>query len=814
MLNIKALLKNGPVILDGATGTNLQKQGMPMGVCPELWIIEHPEIMKDLQKAYVKAGTRIIYAPTFTANRIKLEEYGLSDQVEKINQTLVRMTKETVGEACYVAGDLTMTGKQIKPIGNLDFEDLIDCYKEQIRILDRAGVDCLIIETMMHIGEARAALIAAKEVSSLPVMVTMTFEESGRTIYGTDALTSLITLQSLGADAVGINCSTGPDKLVDIVREMAGYATVPLIVKPNAGLPELIDGDTVFNMDKETFARYMKELVKAGASIVGGCCGTTPEYIREMVRAVAGMKTVKPVEHGIRAITNMASTVHLPLEGSLTVVGERINPTGKKALREELKNNQFDLTCDMALSQVELGAKILDVNVGMNGVDEKELMLSVTEAVNSVVKVPLCLDSSDIGVLEAALRNYHGRALVNSVSCETKKLTELLPIVKKYGAMFILLPLTDKGLPENFAERKANIETVVKAAKELGFKREDMVVDGLVATIGANKNAALDTLETIRYCKNQLGLATICGLSNISFGLPKRNVINGTFLALAIQNGLTMAIANPSSEDVLGMAYAADLLMNKEGADLQYIEMARTNQTAGKEVRQEEKNKTAGESIVSAKILTQIEEDILKGKKNLMIDDVKAAIDMGIAPSKLLNEVLIPSINLVGDYFNQGTYFLPQLIVSAEAMKKAVDYLEPMLADKQSESKSWVVILATVKGDIHDIGKNLVAMMMKNHGFKVIDLGKDVPKEVIIEAAITHGADIIGLSALMTTTMQEMRQVVSLAKKQQIKAKIMIGGAVITQDYCDEIGADGYSKDAVEAVDLVKRLMLDNGYNR
>jgi len=807
MLNMNELLKSGPIILDGATGTNLQKQGMPVGACPEQWMLEHEEIVKKLQHEYECAGARIVYAPTFTANRIKLDEYRLGDKTKEINQRLVKMTKEAVGENCFVAGDLTMTGRQLEPIGDMDFEVLIDCYKEQVRYLDEAGVDCIVIETMMHLGEARAALIAAKEVSELPVMVTMTFEAAGRTIYGTDTLSALITLQSLGADAVGVNCGAGPDKLLNLVEEMAKYAAVPLIVKPNAGLPELIDGDTVFDMDKETFVMYMKDLVKAGASLVGGCCGTTPEYIRELNQMVKGMQVIRPVEHGISAITNIASTVHLPLDGSLKIVGERINPTGKKALQEELKNNEFDIIEEMAISQVDSGAKILDINVGMNGIDEKALMLDVIKAVSGVAKVPLCIDSSDIDVIAAALRNYHGRALVNSVSCELKKLKELLPIVKKYGAMFILLPLTDHGLPESFAERKANIKTVLDAAYKLGFKKEDIVVDGLVSTIGANKRAAQDTLETIKYCQEQLGINTICGLSNISFGLPKRNIINGTFLALAIQNGLTMAIANPSSETVLSMAYAADLLMNKEGADLTYIKTAVADQAVRGETHPEEKQEVPLKSPISAEIRNQIEEDVLKGKKNMIVDDVKMAVGMGIEPSNLLNEILIPSINLVGDYFNQGIYFLPQLIISAEAMKRAVDYLEPLLAGQQSGQERGVIVLATVKGDIHDIGKNLVAMMMRNYGFNVIDLGKDVPGEVIIESAKTHHADIIGLSALMTTTMLEMRMVVALAKKHHVNAKIIIGGAVITQDYCDEIGADGYSKDAVAAVELVKELM-------
>lgn len=803
-----------PVYLDGATGSNLLKRGMPAGVCPEEWILGHKEVLLALQKEFAEAGSHVIYAPTFSANAVKLREYGLEDRIGQMNQELVAISKEAAGGKCLVAGDLTMTGEQLAPMGTMDFEELVNIYKEQIGYLVNAGADLLVVETMMSLQESRAALIAAKECCDLPVMVTMTFESDGRTLYGTDAKTAAVVLESLGASAIGANCSTGPDKMAEIITAMAEVSSVPIIAKPNAGLPFLDkNGNTSYDMDSDTFADGMVKLVEAGASILGGCCGTSPEYIGKLKERTHRMKTVRRKKPDKRYLTSERKTVEFGLEDNFIIVGERINPTGKKKLQEQLRTGSLDMVLQFAEEQEACGAGILDVNMGMSGIDEKAMMLNVLEEVAGVTSLPLAIDSSHVEVLEAALRRYPGRALINSISYEKIKFENLLPIAKKYGAMFILLPLSDKGLPESLEEKKEIIHKIADRAKELGMDKTDIVVDGLVTTVGANKKAALETLEAIRYCK-EMGYATICGLSNISFGLPGRGYVNAAFLTMAIQEGLTMAIANPSQELLTCSAFAADLLMDKKEADIRYIQQmsgreeikstVSKNTTANKEVLAKESAVGGGKSASPSE---KVREDVLKGNKKRITEDTKQALDSDLAPGKILNEILLPAINEVGDLFDKGKYFLPQLIASAEAMKIAIEYLEPLLQELSGRKEMPTVVIATVEGDIHDIGKNLVALMLKNHGFQVIDLGKDVPKEKIIEAAKESHASIIALSALMTTTMQEMRKVIAYAKEQGVDAKVIIGGAVITQDYADEIGADGYSKDAADAVKLAKRIL-------
>ncbi|MCI8929803.1 MAG: dihydropteroate synthase [Lachnospiraceae bacterium] len=803
-----------PVYLDGATGSNLLKRGMPAGVCPEEWILGHKEVLLALQKEFAEAGSHVIYAPTFSANAVKLREYGLEDRIGQMNQELVAISKEAAGGKCLVAGDLTMTGEQLAPMGTMDFEELVNIYKEQIGYLVNAGADLLVVETMMSLQESRAALIAAKECCDLPVMVTMTFESDGRTLYGTDAKTAAVVLESLGASAIGANCSTGPDKMAEIITAMAEVSSVPIIAKPNAGLPFLDkNGNTSYDMDSDTFADGMVKLVEAGASILGGCCGTSPEYIGKLKERTHRIKTVRRKKPDKRYLTSERKTVEFGLEDNFIIVGERINPTGKKKLQEQLRTGSLDMVLQFAEEQEACGAGILDVNMGMSGIDEKAMMLNVLEEVAGVTSLPLAIDSSHVEVLEAALRRYPGRALINSISYEKIKFENLLPIAKKYGAMFILLPLSDKGLPESLEEKKEIIHKIADRAKELGMDKTDIVVDGLVTTVGANKKAALETLEAIRYCK-EMGYATICGLSNISFGLPGRGYVNAAFLTMAIQEGLTMAIANPSQELLTCSAFAADLLMDKKEADIRYIQQmsgreeikstVSKNTTANKEVLAKESAVGGGKSASPSE---KVREDVLKGNKKRITEDTKQALDSDLAPGRILNEILLPAINEVGDLFDKGKYFLPQLIASAEAMKIAIEYLEPLLQELSDRKEMPTVVIATVEGDIHDIGKNLVALMLKNHGFQVIDLGKDVPKEKIIEAAKESHASIIALSALMTTTMQEMRKVIAYAKEQGVDAKVIIGGAVITQDYADEIGADGYSKDAADAVKLAKRIL-------
>ncbi len=830
------LSKDHILYLDGATGSNLVKAGMPSGVCPEQWILEHQDIMLQLQKDYVQAGTNILYAPTFTANRVKLAEYHLEKNMTSMIRDLVAISKKaaesTPGHPVYVAGDLTMTGEQLKPMGKMELETLIDIYKEQILCLVDAGADLLVVETMMSLAETRAALIAAKEVCDLPVIATLTFEADGRTLFGTDAKTAAIVLESLGASAIGANCSTGPAQMESIISEMVSHTRIPVIAKPNAGLPFLDEnGTTCYNMEAEEFAEEMEVLVNAGATILGGCCGTTPEFIRQIHERFGTDAKVAASRRpdGIRYLTSERITHSFGLDDGFFVVGERINPTGKKALQAQLREGSFEKVIQFAEEQEACGAKVLDINMGMSGIDEKASMLRALEEVSGVTNLPLSLDSSYVEVLEAALRNYPGRALVNSVSLETEKFEKLLPIVAKYGAMFILLPLSDAGLPKDIEEKKEIIHKIYDRALSLGMCKEDIVVDGLVATVGANPKAALETLETIRYCKEN-GFATICGLSNISFAMPERSFVNTAFLTLAIQAGLTMAIANPSQELLMSCALAADLLLNKEEAALRYIEYA-----GGVRERREEKEAelakklallenqgttaktgTAGNAAKEAtadngpqinEMQDKLKTAVLKGNRNGIVKITKEALESGEKPAELLNQVLLPAINQVGEFFDQGKYFLPQLIASAEAMKNSIEVLEPLLQTGGTGEEMPVVVIATVEGDIHDIGKNLVALMLKNHGFHVIDLGKDVPQAKILESAKEHHAEFIALSALMTTTMQRMREIVAAAKEEGITAKIIIGGAVITQEYADEIGADGYSKDAADAVKLAKSLM-------
>lgn len=814
------------IYLDGATGSNLMKAGMPVGVCPEQWILEHEQALIDLQTAYIEAGTDILYAPTFTANRIKLKEYDLEDQIEEINTRLIKLSKTIAKDKALVAADLTMTGKQLKPMGPLDFEELVDIYKEQIQYAEKAGADLIVIETMMSLQETRAAAIAAMEVSRLPVMATLTFESDGRTLFGSDAKSAAITLSHLHVDAIGANCSTGPDQMCRIIEAMAEVTDIPLIAKPNAGLPSLDEnGMTIYDMDSDTFSEQMIQIVESGATILGGCCGTSPEYIKKLVDKTKDLPVVSRSLAGRRFLSSERQSLTFGLDDCFMIVGERINPTGKKKLQAEIREGKLDLIDQFAAEQEESGAKILDINMGMSGIDEKSMMLTVLEEVANITSLPLSIDSSHVDVIEAALRRYPGRALINSISFEKAKVESLLPIAWKYGAMFILLPLSDEGLPKSLNEKISIINEIVDRALKMGMKKEDIVVDGLVATVAANPLAAKETLQTIRYCKEH-DLATICGLSNISFGLPERMNVNSAFLTMAIMEGLTMAIANPNQEMLVNAAFSSDILMAKDGADLQYINrmnaikeakeaFLKANpeaaQISGLAVKVKQKSTAADTGKNDSGMqpegsLGSVKEAVLKGKQRDIVEITKTAVEDGFEPQQILNEALMPAINEVGDLFDKGKYFLPQLIASAETMKKSIDYLEPMLKKDGVEADMPTVVIATVKGDIHDIGKNLVALMLKNHGFTVVDLGKDVPREEIIEAARKYNARIIALSALMTTTMQEMKQVIDLAKQEGIEAKVMIGGAVITQDYADEIGADGYSRDAADAVKLAQRL--------
>lgn len=819
------------IFLDGATGSNLQKAGMPTGVCPEAWILENQDCFINLQKRYLHRGTDILYAPTFSANRIKLEEYGLNEKLEEMNRQLVELSKRAVGEYMvenrnaefipYIAGDVTMTGKLLAPLGPLSFEAAVDVYKEQMRVLVSTGVDLLVIETMMSLQEARAALIAAEELCDLPVMVTMTFDETGHTLYGTEPETAMLVLQGLGADAVGVNCGAGPECSEEIVRRMKVVANIPVIAKPNAGMPRFVDGETVYDQSPEQFAAGMKRLVEAGAGILGGCCGTTPEHIDYLHEALE--KTYPPhiSETPVSAVTNERRAVYVSLNGSFLPVGERINPTGKKKFQETLRSGDTSMALEFAREQEENGAAILDINVGMSGIDEKEMMCRIVEEVSQATNLPLSIDTSDAAVMEAALRIYPGRALVNSVSLEEGRAELLFPLVKKYGAMVVVLPLGSNGLPKDGQERRENLHTLVQKAKEYGIPKESIVADGLVMTVGAEPNAALDALDTIRYCREELGVATTCGLSNISYGLPERGYVNTAFLMMAVNSGLTMAIVNPNQDLLMNLVYASEVLRAKEDSAERYIKRAEwiaekkekdaslavAQKKAATQMPGDVSDKKTTDTIVSKVPETLLYTAVLRGERKTIATLTAKELQEGKGAAEILEQELIPAITEAGNRFEQKKYFLPQLIGAAEAMKAAVEVLEPYLRQDGGGKSAGTVVIATVEGDIHDIGKNLVALMLKNHGFEVVDMGKDVSAEQVIEKAKSADADLIALSALMTTTMRAMADVVKLKNKEGLRTKIIIGGAVTTSEYAAEIGADGYAKDAQEAVAVAKRLV-------
>jgi 5-methyltetrahydrofolate--homocysteine methyltransferase len=787
------------LILDGATGTELQKQGLPPGESPDRWVLDHPEAMIALQRKYFEAGSDAVLSFTFGGNRIKLGEYGMAGNVREINRRLVEISRKAAGDTGLVGGDISGTGRFVAPFGDLPFEEAVDIFKEQVAGIAEGGADFLFIETMIDIQEARAALIAAKETCDLPVCVSMTFNEDGRTLTGTDPVSALVTLQSLGADAVGCNCSTGPAHMVEFLSAMKPYARVPLFAKPNAGLPKLVDGDTVFDMTARDFGEYVLPLVEAGAAMLGGCCGTDPDYIREVRQRLAEADPVSGEAPVFSAVSSARKTVQIGPDHPVTIIGERINPTGKKTLQAELKAGKTAEVRRFAMEQTAAGAAILDINVGMPGIDEGEKMVELVNLLSAVSDAPLCIDSSTPEVIEKALRVYPGRALINSISAEKKKVDALLPIAAKYGAMFILLPLGDDGIPKTAAKRAGLVEGVFEQARALGFEKQDIIVDGLVMTVSSDQRAALETLETVRWCSRTFGVNTVLGLSNVSFGLPQRTWVNNTFFAMAVANGLTTAIANPSSEGFMQLKMAADVLSGKDRHSGGYIayctgkeKPAAAGKTGAKEVRE---------------ITEQIFDEVVAGNREVIGKLLEKALAEGHGANELMDRQLIPAITRVGELYEKKEYFLPQLIQSAEAMQQAFEILEPHLQkDTADAPKKAAIVLATVKGDIHDIGKNIVALMMKNYGFIVHDLGKDVDARTIVTRARETGAAVIGLSALMTTTMVQMKKVVDLARKEGLTSRIMIGGAVVNQAYADEIGADGYAPDAHMSVKLAQKL--------
>jgi len=794
---IQAILEKRLFILDGATGTQMQASGMPQGVCPEVFGCENQGPVSAMHAAYRDAGADMITTFTFGGNRYKLSEYGLTDAYD-VNRELARICRRAVGDDTLVAGDIGPTGRFIEPFGDVSFEEAVSAFKEQVKGLIDGGVDMLTIETMLDIQETRAALIAVRELTDLFTIVTMTYDPHGRTLSGTDPVSALITLQALGASAVGCNCSTGPEDMLGLIRAMKPYAAVPLVAKPNAGLPRLVDGRTVFEMQPDAFARHARTLAEAGVNLLGGCCGTTPAHIKAVAAAVKGLTPMSPRVSSLSGLSSARGHLILKPGAPLAIIGERINPTGKKAMQAELKEGKLGMVRQFAQDQEKAGAALLDVNVGAPGIDEAATIRSAIGLLATISDLPLAIDSARVEAVEAALRLYPGRALINSISGEKAKIERLLPLARKYGAMFILLPLTDDGIPATAEKRRGVIEHIFEMALTHGFTKDDFVVDALTMTVSAEQGAALETLATIDWCSQTFGARTVIGLSNVSFGLPERRWINAGFLAMAVAKGLSLAIANPENAELMNIKLATDVLAGRDAGAKAYIERFGAQTTSAAPTALSD-----GKAQAPAEL---VHKAILEGDREAILAWVDKALEQGSSADTLVNDVMIPAIRRVGALYEAKTYFLPQLIASAESMQKAFARLEPLIKKNGAGATKGRILMATVKGDIHDIGKNIVILLLKNNGFEVIDLGKDVPHEHIIMSMQEHRPDLVGLSALMTTTMVNMPEIIAKARAAGLECPFMVGGAVVTPAYAESIGA-AYAKDGVEAVKVAEMLI-------
>lgn len=803
----EALAQKGRVFFDGGIGTMLQAAGLPAGMSPEAFGMERPEVMGAIHKAYVDAGADVITTNTFGASRCKLPK---GTDVVAFNRTLAGYARDAVeGTSSFVVGSVGPTGVFLRPLGPMTFKELIEIFREQIRGLVQGGVHLILAETQFDLAEARAIVIAARQECSLPVGVSMTFE-SGMSLTGTSPEVFCETMLNMGVDFLGTNCSAGPEQMLDIATRIRNISTVPVIAQPNAGLPELENGRTVFRLGAPAFAEHMVKFARSGISLLGGCCGTTPAHVAAVRAAVQDIPVQKPLQDTAGKIVLTSRSMAVPIGAGLPIqiLGERINPTGKKKLTAELQAGQFGLALSFAEEQITAGAKILDVNVGAPMVDETVLLPALVERLVAAHPVVLCLDSANPDALAEALNVYPASALVNSINGDEGRMEKLGPLCRDYGAPFILLPLKGRKLPVAARERIAIIEELLQKALALGIPRRLIMVDVLALAVSSKPEAGKACLETIRYCTETLGLPTTIGLSNISFGLPARELLNSAFLAMAAGAGLSSCIGNPgvarmaqvlaSSNALLGHDINAECFISQYSAWKSGVDS--TSGIANGAIASSHVASTQGQPGLT------LEEAIIKGKCDQVEDLVKAELEAGAAPFALVRDRMIPAITEVGRKYEKKEYFLPQLLRSAETMQKAFATVKPLLEqDTESQSRP-VMVLATVEGDIHDIGKNIVALMLSNHGFEVVDLGKDVKAEAIVDAAMQNNASLIGLSALMTTTMVKMEDTVRLLSDKNLKIPVMVGGAVVTKAFAESIGAH-YSSDAVDCVRVAKELL-------
>jgi len=778
------LLKKDFVILDGGFGTELIKKGKTPDEDSALSVFLRPDDVKAIHLSYAEAGSDIIMADTFSANRYKLE--GKGKTVEEAIKQALSLAKEAVkGRKTLVGLDVSTLGKILEPVGELTYEDAYDSFKEIVTFGEKYGADVICLETFTDLREARIALLAAKENTSLPVTASLSFDENGTTMNGNTPGAVVSALCALGVNAVGVNCALGPDKLGKVVDELLKYSTVPVIVKPNAGLPDPETNE--YSETSENFSLIMKEYYKKGVKFLGGCCGTTPQFIKDLKYTLENTaKEKNPVVESVISGTGKAVTLNEP-----RTIGERINPTGKKKFKEALENNDIDYIVNQGLEQVAAGADILDVNVGHTGIDEKEMMVKVVKALQGVISVPLQIDSTNPEVIEAALRVYTGKAIVNSVNAEEKSLNEILPIVKKYGASVVGLTLDENGIPETAEERVNLAEKIILRAEKEGIKREDIFIDCLTLTVSADGASAKCTLDALKAVKEKYNVKTVLGVSNISFGLPKREIVNTAFLTLALENGLDLPIMNPNVESMTGAFRAFKVLREIDQNCTEYIE--KTVNTEAVQIATAQKEITLVEAVEKglSKEAVKITEKLLSENS---VDDI-------------INGMLIPALDKIGAEFEKGKLFLPQLILSAEAAGVSFDVIKSKLKESgTAEESKGTIVIATVKGDVHDIGKNIVKTVLENYGYTVVDLGKDVEPARVVAAQKGYNAKLVGLSALMTTTLGAMEETIRLLKDEKADCKIMVGGAVLTPEYAEKIGADFYAKDAKASADIAKEI--------
>ena len=774
------------LFFDGAMGTMLQKNGLKTGELPENMNLTHPQVLLKIHKEYLDAGCNVITTNTFGANSLKFNNV---DEIISSAVSLAKKSTEDYDRDTFVALDTGPIGRLLEPCGDLSFNDAYELFKEQVIAGKKAGADLVLIETMGDLYEIKAAVLAAKENTNLPVLVSMIFDEKGILLTGADIKTAVVTLEGLGVDGIGMNCGLGPDQMLELLKEMKEYSSTPIFIQPNAGLPISVNGKTTYNVTPEEFAQKQLSILRNGACALGGCCGTTPDHIKAMIDLCKNKKVEETTKKNYTAVSSYSKAVIFSEKP--VIIGERINPTGKKLLKEALRNNDMDYIYREGVTQTDAGADILDVNVGLPEIDEPAMMVNAVKGLQSILNTPLQIDTSDTVAMENALRIYNGKPMVNSVNGKEESMNSVFPLVKKYGGVVVCLTLDENGIPETVDGRMAIAEKIINKAQEYGVSKNDLVFDPLCMTVSTNKDNAKITLECVNKLKNELGVHTVLGVSNVSFGLPNRELLNSTFFTLAMQNGLSAGIINLKSEMMMNAYYSYNALMGYDDNFEDYI-------SSVTEIKNETKN--ADVDLKTA---------VIKGLKEQAKQETEKEL-LTKTPLEIIDGILIPALDMVGKDFENNKVFLPGLLMSAETAGVSFEIIKEHLVKNGSESaKKGKVIIATVKGDIHDIGKNIVKVLLENYGYDVLDLGKDVTPQSIVDAVKAHNVKLVGLSALMTTTVPAMEETIKLLKEQTQGVAVMVGGAVLTEEYAEMIGADYYGKDAMSSVRIAEKFFLN-----